>query len=137
MLTGSVKRVLMPQLSPSFERGALTKWRVPAGSAVKGYDAVFDVRTSTLHADARPTDAPHELIIETMDEGWLSKFLVMEGADVPHGALLAFIVEEESDLAILNAIPSEKLAGDLIVASAWLWQAHLKDPREGPNCGCS
>ena len=120
----SVRRLVMPLLSPTFREGTLVKWHLAPGDEVTMYDACFDVTTASLTEDQlseKKEDNGITLSVETMDNGFVSNLLVDEGAVCTPGTTLAFIVEEESDISSVNSNPQ-------LFASCeeCTWQAYLR-----------
>ena len=104
----TVRRIVLPQLSPSFEGGILSQWNVQAGSEVDDYDSVFCVKTTTLtEPQSRGEDPTIEVIVEVMDSGFVGKHRVSVEEAVQPGDLLAFLVENESDIEIVDKHPEE------------------------------
>lgn len=104
----TVRRIVLPKLSPSFEGGILSQWNVQAGSEVNDYDSVFCVKTTTLtEPQSRGEDPTIEVIIEVMDSGFVGKHHVSVEEAVQPGDLLAFLVENESDIEIVDKNPEE------------------------------
>ena len=62
--------VLMPALSPTMEEGALAKWLVKVGDAVKAGDVIAEIETDKATME-----------VEAVDEGVLSEILVPEGTE--------------------------------------------------------
>jgi pyruvate dehydrogenase E1 component beta subunit len=62
--------VLMPALSPTMEQGKLAKWLKKEGDAVRSGDILAEIETDKATME-----------VEAIDEGFLSKILVPEGAD--------------------------------------------------------
>jgi hypothetical protein len=84
------------------------------------YDALFDVKTRTLTEDS---DQPeHELIVECLDAGYLSRIYVEAGTVVEPGKTLAVLVEDEDDLLAVNDASPE----DFDECDEFTWQGYLK-----------
>src|ERR1700759_652705 len=62
--------VLMPALSPTMEEGALTKWHVKVGDAVKSGDVIAEIETDKATME-----------VEAVDEGVVEALLVPEGTE--------------------------------------------------------
>src|SRR5204862_7712656 len=79
--------ILMPALSPTMEKGNLSKWLKREGDKVKPGDVI---------AEIEPDKATME--VEAVDEGTLAKIVVPEGtADVPVNQLIAVLAGEGAD----------------------------------------
>ena len=62
--------VLMPALSPTMEEGALAKWHVKVGDAVKSGDVIAEIETDKATME-----------VEAVDEGVVEALLVEEGTE--------------------------------------------------------
>ena len=79
--------ILMPALSPTMEKGNLTKWLKKEGDVIKSGDVIAEIETDKATME-----------VEAVDEGVLAKILVAEGAqDVPVNQPIAIIVGEGED----------------------------------------
>ncbi len=90
--------ILMPALSPTMEKGNLTKWVKKEGDAVKSGDVIAEIETDKATME-----------VEAVDEGFLGKILVPEGTqDVAVNTPIATILADGEDA---NAAPApEKVA---------------------------
>jgi pyruvate dehydrogenase E2 component (dihydrolipoamide acetyltransferase) len=85
--------ILMPALSPTMEKGNLTKWRKKEGDKVSPGDVIAEIETDKATMD-----------YEAVDEGVLAKIVVPEGtADVPVNQLIAVLAGEGEDLKAASA----------------------------------
>jgi pyruvate dehydrogenase E1 component beta subunit len=85
-------QVLMPALSPTMEKGNLSKWLKKEGDAVKSGDVIAEIETDKATME-----------VEAVDEGTLGKILVPEGtADVAVNTPIATILAEGEDAAALK-----------------------------------
>src|SRR5487761_1937774 len=84
-------QVLMPALSPTMEKGNLSKWLKKEGEAIKSGDVIAEIETDKATME-----------VEATDEGTLGKILIPEGtADVAVNTPIATILadgENASDL---------------------------------------
>jgi len=79
----------MPLLSPTMEAGTIVKWLAKEGDTLSPGDTVFEVETDKA-----------TMGYEVQDEVVLAKILEPEGAtDIPIGAPIAVLVEEEDEVA--------------------------------------
>ncbi|MFG1344543.1 pyruvate dehydrogenase complex E1 component subunit beta [Xanthobacter autotrophicus DSM 431] len=79
--------VLMPALSPTMEKGNLTKWVKKEGDTVKSGDVLAEIETDKATME-----------VEAVDEGILGKILVPEGAqDVAVNTPIATILADGED----------------------------------------
>ena len=101
-------QVLMPALSPTMEKGNLSKWLKKEGEAIKSGDVIAEIETDKATME-----------VEATDEGTLGKILVPEGtADVAVNTPIAMILgdgESASDLgkATAKAPPSPSVAQEV------------------------
>ena len=85
--------ILMPALSPTMEKGNLTKWVKKEGDTVKSGDVIAEIETDKATME-----------VEAVDEGILGKILVPEGAqDVAVNTPIAVILAEGEDAAAATA----------------------------------
>ena len=90
--------ILMPALSPTMEKGTLSKWLKKEGDAIKSGDVLAEIETDKATME-----------VEAVDEGVLAKIVVPEGsADVPVNQVIGLIAEEGEDLSA--AAPAAKPA---------------------------
>ena len=91
--------VLMPALSPTMEKGKLSKWLKKEGDKVKSGDVLAEIETDKATME-----------VESIDEGVLAKILVAEGTDdVAVNTPIAVILadgEKVSDITPATAHPS-------------------------------
>ena len=84
--------VLMPALSPTMEKGNLSKWLKKEGDMIKSGDVIAEIETDKATME-----------VEAADEGTLGKILVPEGtADVAVNTPIAVILGEGEDKAALS-----------------------------------
>ncbi|MEN3384499.1 MAG: pyruvate dehydrogenase component beta subunit [Hyphomicrobiales bacterium] len=96
--------VLMPALSPTMEKGNLSKWMKAEGDKVKAGDVIAEIETDTA-----------TLEVEAVDEGTLGKILVPEGtADVAVNTPIAVILSDGESASDIKAgakpAPQQKAA---------------------------
>ena len=93
--------VLMPALSPTMEKGNLSKWLKKEGDSVKSGDIIAEIETDKATME-----------VEAADEGTLGKILVAEGtADVPVNTPIAMILsegEKASDIKDAKRTPAQQ-----------------------------
>jgi pyruvate dehydrogenase E1 component subunit beta len=93
-------QVLMPALSPTMEKGNLSKWLKKEGDAVKSGDVIAEIETDKATME-----------VEAIDEGTLGKILVPEGtADVAVNTPIATILSEGEDASAATSSATEKPA---------------------------
>jgi pyruvate dehydrogenase E2 component (dihydrolipoamide acetyltransferase) len=86
-------KILMPALSPTMEKGNLTRWLKAEGDAVKPGDVIAEIETDKATME-----------VEAVDDGTLGKILVAAGTnDVPVNDVIALIAEEGEDPKTLAA----------------------------------
>jgi pyruvate dehydrogenase E1 component beta subunit len=82
----------MPALSPTMEKGNLSKWLKKEGDSVKSGDVIAEIETDKATME-----------VEAVDEGTLGKILVPEGTnDVAVNTPIAMILAEGEDAAALK-----------------------------------
>ncbi|MFH3478836.1 pyruvate dehydrogenase complex E1 component subunit beta [Xanthobacter variabilis] len=100
--------VLMPALSPTMEKGNLTKWVKKEGDTVKSGDVLAEIETDKATME-----------VEAVDEGVLAKILVPEGTqDVAVNTPIAIIAAEGEDVSAAPAAAPTPVAAPAIAAPA-------------------
>ncbi len=122
-------QVLMPALSPTMEKGNLSKWLKKEGDTVKSGDVIAEIETDKATME-----------VEAVDEGTLGKILVPEGtADVAVNTPIAMILGEGEDAASLKgngAQPKAPAAGRQTGRSTEAGRsAATRDQRRGKAAG--
>src|SRR3954470_3681282 len=85
-------QVLMPALSPTMEKGNLSKWLKKEGETIKSGDVIAEIETDKATME-----------VEATDEGTLGKILVPEGtADVAVNTPIATILADGESAADLG-----------------------------------
>src|SRR6266700_188578 len=98
--------ILMPALSPTMEKGNLSKWLKHEGDQVKAGEVIAEIETDKATME-----------YESIDDGVLAKIVVPEGTqDVSVNALIAVLALEGEDPkaaagAGKGAAPAERAAG--------------------------
>src|SRR3954470_14698756 len=93
-------QVLMPALSPTMEKGNLSKWLKKEGETIKSGDVIAEIETDKATME-----------VEATDEGTLGKILVPEGtADVAVNTPIATILADGESAADLGkaAAPAQQ-----------------------------
>ncbi|HEX5509521.1 MAG TPA: 2-oxo acid dehydrogenase subunit E2, partial [Pseudolabrys sp.] len=89
--------ILMPALSPTMEKGNLSKWLKKEGDPIKSGDVIAEIETDKATME-----------YEAVDEGTLAKIVVPEGThDVAVNAVIAVLAGEGEDV---KAAASAKIA---------------------------
>src|SRR5213082_641186 len=79
--------ILMPELSPTMEKGNLAKWLKKEGEKVKPGDVIAEIETDKATME-----------VEAVDDGTIAKIVVPEGTtDVPVNRLIAVLAGEGED----------------------------------------
>eukprot|EP00469_Lotharella_globosa_P005518 CAMPEP_0167792462 /NCGR_PEP_ID=MMETSP0111_2-20121227/12575_1 /TAXON_ID=91324 /ORGANISM="Lotharella globosa, Strain CCCM811" /LENGTH=168 /DNA_ID=CAMNT_0007685385 /DNA_START=96 /DNA_END=602 /DNA_ORIENTATION=+ len=87
----------MPALSPTMEVGTISKWQKAEGDEIAAGDVLADVETDKA-----------VVAFESVEEGYLAKILVEEGApDIPVGTVVAIMVDSEDDVAAFKDFKAE------------------------------
>jgi len=98
-------QVLMPALSPTMEKGNLSKWLKKEGEAIKSGDVIAEIETDKATME-----------VEATDEGTLGKILIPEGtADVAVNTPIATILsdgESAADLGKASAPAKQEKAAE-------------------------
>ncbi|MDB5609338.1 MAG: pyruvate dehydrogenase complex component subunit beta [Bradyrhizobium sp.] len=98
-------QVLMPALSPTMEKGNLSKWLKKEGEAIKSGDVIAEIETDKATME-----------VEATDEGTLGKILIPEGTeDVAVNTPIATILadgESASDLGKASAPAKQEKAAE-------------------------
>jgi pyruvate dehydrogenase E1 component beta subunit len=85
-------QVLMPALSPTMEKGNLSKWLKKEGEAIKSGDVIAEIETDKATME-----------VEATDEGTLGKILIPEGSqDVAVNTPIATILSDGESAADLG-----------------------------------
>src|ERR1700681_1374852 len=80
--------ILMPALSPTMEKGNLSKWLKKEGDAVKTGDVIAEIETDKATME-----------YEAADDGVMAKIVVPEGTnDVAVNQLIAVMAQEGEDV---------------------------------------
>src|SRR6187399_93150 len=89
-------QVLMPALSPTMEKGNLSKWLKKEGEQIKSGDVIAEIETDKATME-----------VEATDEGTLGKILIPEGtADVAVNTPIATILADGESAADLAKAPA-------------------------------
>ena len=95
-------QVLMPALSPTMEKGNLSKWLKKEGEAIKSGDVIAEIETDKATME-----------VEATDEGTLGKILIPEGtADVAVNTPIATILADGESAADLGKAGRAGEAGE-------------------------
>ncbi|HEX7882692.1 MAG TPA: biotin/lipoyl-containing protein, partial [Afipia sp.] len=85
--------ILMPALSPTMEKGNLSKWLKKEGDKVKSGDVIAEIETDKATME-----------VEAVDEGTIAKILVPEGTqDVPVNNIIAVLAGDGEDVKAAGA----------------------------------
>ncbi len=91
-------QVLMPALSPTMEKGNLSKWLKKEGETIKSGDVIAEIETDKATME-----------VEATDEGTLGKILIPEGtADVAVNTPIATILADGESAADLGKAPAKQ-----------------------------
>jgi pyruvate dehydrogenase E1 component beta subunit len=104
-------QVLMPALSPTMEKGNLSKWLKKEGETIKSGDVIAEIETDKATME-----------VEATDEGTLGKILIPEGtADVAVNTPIATILtdgESAADLGNAAAPAKQEKAAESVPPAA-------------------
>jgi pyruvate dehydrogenase E2 component (dihydrolipoamide acetyltransferase) len=85
--------ILMPALSPTMEKGNLTRWLKKEGDAIKSGDVIAEIETDKATME-----------YEAVDDGVLAKIVVVEGTqDVAVNSVIAILAHEGEDVTAAAA----------------------------------
>jgi pyruvate dehydrogenase E2 component (dihydrolipoamide acetyltransferase) len=85
--------ILMPALSPTMEKGNLSKWLKKEGDTIKSGDVIAEIETDKATME-----------VEAVDEGILARITVLEGSsDVPVNEVIGVIASEGEDAEAVGA----------------------------------
>ena len=91
-------QVLMPALSPTMEKGNLSKWLKKEGEAIKSGDVIAEIETDKATME-----------VEATDEGTLGRILIPEGTeDVAVNTPIATILADGESAADLGKAPARQ-----------------------------
>ncbi len=98
--------ILMPALSPTMEKGNLSKWLKKEGDKVQSGDVIAEIETDKATME-----------VEAIEDGTLAKIVVPEGtADVPVNDVIAVLASEGEDVKAAAsagaAVPAKKPAAE-------------------------
>jgi pyruvate dehydrogenase E1 component beta subunit len=117
-------QVLMPALSPTMEKGNLSKWLKKEGETIKSGDVIAEIETDKATME-----------VEATDEGTLGKILIPEGtADVAVNTPIATILadgESAADLGKVSAPAKQEKAAESAPAA----EAKSEAPAEAKSGG--
>src|ERR1044071_4598554 len=92
--------ILMPALSPTMEKGNLSRWLKKEGDKVKSGDVIAEIETDKATME-----------FEAVDEGTIGKILVPEGTqDVAINAPIAVLLTEGEDKGSIKPAPASAAA---------------------------
>ncbi len=99
--------VLMPALSPTMEKGNLSKWLKKEGDVIKSGDVLAEIETDKATME-----------VEAVDEGILAKIVVPAGTnDVPVNQLIAVIAAEGEDVSSAGSAAAPAPAAPALAAA--------------------
>jgi pyruvate dehydrogenase E2 component (dihydrolipoamide acetyltransferase) len=86
-------KILMPALSPTMEKGNLSRWLKKEGDTIKSGDVIAEIETDKATME-----------VEAIDDGVIAKIVVPEGTqDVAVNALIALVAQEGEDVKAVAA----------------------------------
>jgi pyruvate dehydrogenase E1 component beta subunit len=112
-----VSEIKMPALSPTMESGTLSKWLVAEGDQVRSGDIIAEIETDKTTME-----------VETIEDGFIGKLLVPEGAEnVQVNATIAILIDEAGDIvpdvtAADPAVPNPAVPSNQTATSAFAVQ---------------
>ena len=108
--------ILMPALSPTMEKGTLSKWLVAEGAKVRSGDVIAEIETDKATME-----------VEALDDGTIGKILIAAGTEgVKVNSPIAVLLEEgESADAVVSVAPAAAPVAEMVAPAA---QAALATP---------
>eukprot|EP00246_Nothoceros_aenigmaticus_P013245 TRINITY_DN447_c0_g1_i4.p1 TRINITY_DN447_c0_g1~~TRINITY_DN447_c0_g1_i4.p1 ORF type:complete len:536 (-),score=79.51 TRINITY_DN447_c0_g1_i4:454-2031(-) len=98
----SHQEIGMPSLSPTMTQGNIAKWRKKEGEKVVAGDVLCEIETDKA-----------TLEMESMEEGYLAKIIVGDGAkDIKVGQPICIVVEDESEISKFSTYEAADAPGD-------------------------
>src|ERR1019366_8944345 len=92
-VTAMPTNILMPALSPTMEKGNLTRWLKKEGDKIKSGDVIAEIETDKATME-----------YEAVDDGTLAKIVVPEGTqDVAVNSVIAVLAGEAEDVKATGA----------------------------------
>ena len=122
-------QVLMPALSPTMEKGNLSKWLKKEGDVIKSGDVIAEIETDKATME-----------VEATDEGTLGKILVAEGTqDVAVNTPIATILAEGEDASAEPSPAKQEKAAESAppAADAKSTPAPKEEPAAAPTAPVS
>ncbi len=117
--------ILMPALSPTMEKGNLSKWLKKEGDVIKSGDVLAEIETDKATME-----------VEAVDEGVLGRIVVPEGsADVPVNQIIGTILEEGEEAGAPTKGEASKPAPAGASATPQADAAILREERPGSTPG--
>ncbi|MBA2484506.1 MAG: 2-oxo acid dehydrogenase subunit E2 [Nitrospira sp.] len=118
-------RVVMPKLTDTMEEGVLLAWKKHEGDRIQAGEVIAEIETDKAVMD-----------LEAFAPGVLRKILVLDGATVQSGTLIAVIAEADEDIAAamadgVTAAPSVGTGSQPVATS----KAGASAPSSGPSAG--
>jgi pyruvate dehydrogenase E2 component (dihydrolipoamide acetyltransferase) len=116
--------ILMPALSPTMEKGNLTRWLKQEGDKVKTGDVIAEIETDKATME-----------YESIDDGVLARIVVLAGTqDVPVNQLIAVLALEGEDprLVVAKAPTPAGAAAARVTAAGPAWAAPASAHRSAP-----
>jgi pyruvate dehydrogenase E1 component beta subunit len=115
-------QVLMPALSPTMEKGNLSKWLKKEGEAIKSGDVIAEIETDKATME-----------VEATDEGTLGKILIPEGtADVAVNTPIATILADGESASDLDKVSAPAKAAPSSETPAAGKVLHPEEPAPAP-----
>lgn len=91
-------KITMPALSPTMEKGTITRWHAKEGDSISTGDELADIETDKATVP-----------LEIQEDSYIAKLMFEEGAkDIPVGAIIAYTVDDEDELANFSIEESSK-----------------------------
>ena len=101
--------ILMPALSPTMEKGTLSKWLVAEGAKVRSGDVIAEIETDKATME-----------VEALDDGTIGKILIAAGTEgVKVNSPIAVLLEEGGSAdAVASAAPAAAPVAEMVAPAA-------------------
>jgi len=95
-------KITMPSLSPTMDKGNLSKWHKKEGDEVAPGDILAEIETDKATMD-----------FEMQEDGYIAKLLVEEGAQgIALGEMVAILVEDKENIGAFKDFSAKDLSDD-------------------------
>ena len=119
--------IKMPALSPTMETGTLSKWLVAEGDHVRSGDIIAEIETDKTTME-----------VETIEDGFIGKLLVPDGAEnVRVNAPIAILIDEAGDTVPEVATANPAVTNSAVPSNQTATSAPAAPPAATPDSGAT